>query len=195
MSTILTSSLCQFLEETPQYLFPTVQNLKAGIYESEILDVKASVSETETLESLDFYHALSDSSGAKTYYRFRYYIKELSDLARKMMKYPAVKTWEDAIGLQEEVTIVPKPFGNYMRIAERCALNSSSFDATSAVSAPSSSNGVQVNSSSKKSGLTRSKRTTLGNKSCTAAQRASLVSEDDEDDDFEDMLEDGDDEI
>ena len=194
MSNIIKNSLSCFLEETPRYLFPTLQNLKAGCYNSEILNVQALVSETESLEALDFYHALSDSSGAKSYYRFRYYSKELSDLARELLKYSSVQTWEDAIGLQEEVRIVPKASGNYMRIAERCALNSSNFDATSEVSA-SSSNGVQEKSSSKKRGLTLSKRTMLGNKSRATVQRASLVSEEDEDDDFEDVLEDTDDVI
>ena len=87
-SSYLSQMLSQFSEAimTPQYLFPTVQNLSSGTYASEILDIKEVVNANGSLEALDFYHKLTDSGGNPVWVRFRYYNQELAALAAEFSK-------------------------------------------------------------------------------------------------------------
>ena len=147
--------------------------MKAGNYTSKITDVREVLDTNGNLEALDFYHELTDGNGNVQNVRFRYYDKELPSLAKELSQYPQVKTWQDAIGLEEQITVAPKPTGKYMRIADRSALEES--ESTSGASKTQTS-------ATKKGGLT----SRLGGRSQTpSAQRQALLSEDDDDDNFD----------
>lgn len=165
------------------YVYPTNQNLRAGVYESEILDIKEVLKETGELEALDFYHRLTYQDGTVKYVRFRHYAKELPALATSLKQYSQVKTWADGVGLREEVTVAPKMTGNYMRIATRkVAVSSVSSASTNSGALPNSS--TQPSTQSNRGGII-SKRTNTPLKSSLASKRANLLQgdEDDEDDD------------
>ena len=182
MANYLSQQLSQFSVAAPNvsYVFPTLQNLDAGNYSSEIVDVREVLDENGDLVALDFYHKLVDSNGNVTYVRFRYYDKELPGLAQELMKYPQVETWKDAIGIKEKVVVNKKASGNYLRIAERCA--SEEADDSSMPSSPKSSD-------TKRSGGILSRRPKYPSRKPTTTQRSDLMDDDDDDDD-DDYLDD-----
>jgi hypothetical protein len=181
----LTQQISQFFETNISviYVRPLVHNLNSGTYLSEIKDIKEVVDSNGNFEAFDFYHCLIDSDGNVTHVRFRYYEKELPALASSFKQYPNVKTWQNLVGLKEEVTIAPKPTGNYMYIATRrtCSVNVTSI----------SSNDTVINPHPSKRGSLSSR---LVNRSSKFAQttRQALISDDEEDidDDFDDFLDD-----
>ena len=177
-SSYLSQTLSQFsgAATNPQYLSPTVQNLSSGTYASEILDIKEVVNADGSLEALDFYHKLTDSGGNPLWVRFRYYNQELAALAKEFSKYPSVKTWQDAVGLQEQITVSPKATGNYMRVSIRAISNGTTGIETSL-----------QNSSSHKSNRGLTSRKFLGAKSTFSPQKQALLSEI-EDDEFDVFL-------
>ena len=181
----LEEQISQFLtnDESVNYIRPLTQNLTSGIYISEIEDVKAVTDINGDLDAIDFYHKLVDSSGNVVYIRFRYYNKELPALANSLKQYPKVKIWKDLIGLQENVTIAPKPTGSYMHIAARrtCSVNITS----------ASSNASVTNAQPSKRGGLSSRLGNRCNKSVKTASKT-LIFEDTEDvdDDFDDFLDD-----
>ena len=182
MANYLTQQLAQYSVAAPNvsYVFPTLQNLEAGNYSSEIVDVREVLDENGDLAALDFYHKLVDSNGNVTYVRFRYYDKELPGLAQELMKYPQVETWKDAIGIKEKVVVSKKASGNYLRISERCA--SEEADNSSMPSSPKSSD-------TKRSGGLLSSRHRYPSQKPTTTQRIALMEEDD-DSEFDDFLDD-----
>ena len=177
------SQICGAINTLPQYIFPTVNNLASGNYTSEILDVKDIVEPSGNLSAIDFYHRLTDSSGDVIYVRFRYYYKELPGLAASLQQYPQVQTWQDAVGLKEDITVAPKSIGNYMRIAARTACLVSASAASPAVTPasapPAKHGGFSSRLSSKHS-----------NKPVQTPRQA-LISEDD-DAEFDDFLDESD---
>ena len=129
-----------------------------------------------SLEAIDIYHKLTDSSGNVLYVPFRYYTKEIPTLVSSLKQYPQVQTWQNIIGLQEEITVVQKTTGNYMRISSRHALLatvSSASTVPSTSSQPPKSVGIAPKFGSKR-----------GNKP-SPASKASLLLEDDDFDDWE----------
>ena len=184
MANYLNQILSQYstVAASATYVFPTVQNLASGKYYSEILDVQEVIDANEALVALDFYHQLTDSNGNVKRVRFRYYEKELPGLAQQLCQYPQVKTWQNAVGLKEDITVAPKSSGNYMRIATRSAVMlTTSSTSTSPTSATSSS--------PKRGGLT----SRLGRRHSSQpvqTVKQSLLSEDEGDDfdDFDDFL-------
>lgn len=189
----LTQMLSQFsgmTTATPQYLFPTVQNLSAGIYLSEILDIKEIVDFDGNLIALDFYHKLTDSNGNNVYVRFRYYEKELPALAQELSKYSAVKTWGDSVGLREQVTVSPKATGNYMRISARNEAQATSSSPSTVVSPPVKKSGLLANKSKRGGSALGSKNNAATSHSVKASNL--LADEEDFEDDEEDFLEDED---
>ena len=131
------SQICGAINTPPQYILPTIQNMAAGNYISEIQDVQEVFKDDGTLDALDFYHRLTDSNGNVIYVRFRYYYKELPNLAASLKQYPQVTTWQDVVGLKEDITVAPKPKSNYMKIAVRTA-SLASASATSPTVSPAS---------------------------------------------------------
>ena len=188
-NSFLSQSLSQFyggISASPQYIFPTVQNLAAGTYISEILDIKEVIRPDGTLDAIDFYHQLTDSNGDITHFRFRYYDKELPALANSLKQYPQAKTWKDALGLQEEVTVAPKTTGSYMYIAARkaCSVNVTS----------TSSNASATNTPPSKRGGLSSRLGSRGGKSQQTPRQALIYAdEEDNDDEFDDFLDDSED--
>lgn len=168
----LNQAISQFsgVSSVPSYIYPTVNNLNAGAYVSDILDVQEVLKEDSTLDALDFYHCLTDGNGNIVHVRFRYYLKELPTLANSLKQYQQVKTWKDVVGLQEEVTIAPKPAGNYMHIVARKACSVSKISSCSAV-APSP----------KRGGLS-SRLIKSGNKPMQTSRQALISDINDEDD-------------
>lgn len=164
----LTQSLSQF-DIAPtrlNYVFPTSQNISAGVYTSEILDVKEVLNPDGSLQAFDFYHRLTDSNGQTLYVRFRVYESELPELAQELTQYPSVQTWCDTVGLPEVVTVAPKKAGNYLRIQSRVANPSKASSSTT------------LGSASKK----------LSSKSTSSPPRRTLLS--DNDDEYDDFLDD-----
>ncbi len=168
MSTYLQQNLSQLNTAPPHinYVFPTIQNISAGVYASEILDVKELLNPDGSLQAFDFYHRLTDSNGETVHVRFRYYNSEIPELAQELKKYPSVKTCSDTIGLSEEVTVAPKKTGNYLRIQSRVATSSKA------------SSSATLGSASKK----------LSSKSTLSPPRRTLLS--DNDDEYDDFLDD-----
>jgi hypothetical protein len=144
---------------------------------SEVVDIQEVIDANSNLEALDFYHKLTDSSGNVTHVRFRYYDKELPALANSLKQYPQAKTWKDVVGLQEDVTVAPKPSGSYMHITARTASSSN----VSQISSGASS----TNSHPPKRGGLSSRLSNRGKKPVQTVRQA-LISEDegDEVDDF-----------
>ena len=181
----LTQQISQFFETNISviYVRPLVHNLNSGTYLSEIKDIKEVVDSNGNFEAFDFYHCLIDSDGNVTYVRFRYYEKELPALSSSFKQYPNVKTWQNLVGLKEEVTIAPKPTGSYMHIAARrtCLVNITS----------ASSNAPVTNAQPSKRGGLSSRLGNRCNKSVKTASKT-LIFEDTEDidDDFDDFLDD-----
>ena len=178
INSYLTQQLSQYsvVATNVYYLFPISQNLEAGHYASEIVDVKEVLDANGKLVALDFCHKLQDSNGNEIFVRFRYYDKELPSLAQELSKYPQIQTWQNTIGLKEEVVISKKPTGNYLRISSRSASDEAE-DASKTSSAGSSIR--------KKGGsITRYPRH-LGNKPSTITKQA-VLEEDDEDEEEED---------
>ena len=178
----LSQSITQFCADNTSsihYIFPTANNLAAGTYISEILDVKEVLNADETLNALDFYHELSDVNGDIIHVRFRYYLKELPTLAQELSKYPSITTWQSSVALQEEVEIAHKKTGSYMHIAARKACSVSKISSCSAV-APSP----------KRGGLS-SRLSKSGNKPMQTSRQA-LISDVDDEDDSDDWEEYGD---
>lgn len=199
------SQICGVTNNTPQYIFPTIKNLAAGNYYSEILDVQEVLQSDGSLEAMDFYHRLTDSNGNVIYSRFRYYEKELPGLATSLQQYPQVQTWQDTVGLKEDVTVAPKLTGNYMRIAARTACLAN-VNAIAPVAPPSSATSPTVPSASATSSagssasVTPAKRgglsSRLSSKHSKPVQtsRQALIADDDDDEfaDFDDFLEESD---
>ena len=177
------SQFCVSVSTPQQYIFPTIQNLDAGAYISEILDVKEIIKPDGSLEAIDFYHQLTDSSGNVLHVRFRFYEKELPSLVSSLKQYPQVKTWEDVVGLKEDIVVSPKPTGNYLYISSRNAYVSSASKPTSGTSS--------ANTSPHKRGGLSSRLSKSGSKP-SKISRELLVSEDEEDWD-DDFLDDSDD--
>ena len=180
-SKFLNQTLSQFCvggSVPQQYIFPTVQNLAAGTYISEILDVKEVLNPDGSLNAIDFYHQLTDSSGNVIHVRFRFYAKELPSLVSSLKHYPQVKTWADIIGIKEDIVVSPKPTGNYMRISSRNACVSNASKLTSGVSS--------TNAPHHKRGSLSSRLSKSGSKSPQTA-RQELIYED-EGDKFDDFL-------
>lgn len=177
------SQICGVINNTPQYIFPTIKNLAAGNYYSEILDVQEVLQSDGSLEAMDFYHRLTDSNGNVIYSRFRYYEKELPGLATSLQQYPQVQTWQDTVGLKEDITVAPKPKSNYMRIAVRTA-SLASASATSPTVSPASA------PPAKRGGLSSRLSSKHSNKPVQTPRQA-LISEDD-DDEFDDFLDESD---
>jgi hypothetical protein len=173
---------------TPQYLYPTKQNLQAGSYDSEIQDVREVLSSDGSLDALDFYHILSDANGRVLHIRFRYYEKELPALASVFCKYSCIGNWSGAVGLCETVDVSPKATGQYMRISGRSLIKPPTASTLS--QAPS---GVSTScaGSPPKKGVSLSKKHKTLEKSSSLASRNALL-EDDEDDDDYDFLDDED---
>ena len=167
-NTYLTQNLSQFniAPTCINYVFPTSQNISAGVYASEILDVKEVINPDGSLQGFDFYHRLTDSNGKILHVRFRYYDSELHALAQELTKYPSVQTWCDTVGLPEVVTVAPKKAGNYLRIQSRVANPSKASSSTT------------LGSVSKK----------LSSKSTSSPPRRTLLS--DNDDEYDDFLDD-----
>ena len=162
------------------YIFPTVNKLNAGTYASEILDVQEVLREDGSLEAFDFFHQLTDCNGNITHVRFRYYEKELPALVTSLKQYPQVKTWKDAVGLQEEVIVTPKPAGSYMHIAARKASASNGSNASSNASSTSSQTPKRVGIAPR-FGIKRDNKP-------SSASKSSRLSEDDFDDCEEDEI-------
>ena len=185
----LTQMLSQFsgmTTATPQYVFPTVQNLSAGVHLSEIVDVKEIVDSDGNLTALDFYHKLTDSDGCDIFVRFRYYEKELPALAQELSKYSAVKTWCDAVGLREQVTVSPKATGNYMRISARNEAQVTSSSSSTVVSEPVKKSGILGNKSKHGGSVLGSKNNAATSHSVKASNLLADEEdfEEDEDDDY-----------
>ncbi len=176
----LNQALSQFsgVSSGLSYIFPTVQKLNAGKYVSEILDVQDVVDSNGKLLALDFYHKLADSNDNVIHVRFRFYAKELPSLVSSLKQYPQVKTWKNVVGLQEEVTVAPKPAGSYMHIAARKASISNVAQPASGASSTSSQPPKRV-------GIAPSAGSKRGNMP-SPTPKPSLLSEDDEFDDWED---------
>ena len=180
-SNFLNKALSQFCESnstSQQYILPTVHNLADGTYISEILDVKEIIKPDESLDAIDFYHKLTDSSGNIIYVRFRYYNKELPALATSLSQYPKVKTWKDVVWLQEEIIVAPKPTGTYKHIVAR---KDCSFNVTS-----TSSNASATNTHPSKRGILSSRLSSRSGKYAQATKQALIV--EDEGDEFDDFL-------
>ena len=183
-NSFLNQSLSQFsgIPSGLSYIYPTVNNLNAGTYVSEIVDLQEVLKENGTLEAFDFYHQLTDSDGNVTHVRFRYYAKELPDLARSLSHYPQVKTWQDTLGLKEDISVAPKATGSYMRISSRNACVSNASKLTSGVSS--------TNAPHHKRGSMSSRLSKSGSMSQQTA-RQTLISED-EGEEFDDFLDEAD---
>lgn len=179
MAHYLSQQLSQFSVAAPNvsYVFPTSQNLEAGNYFSEIVDVREVLDENGDLVALDFYHRLTDSNGNDLFVRFRYYDKELPSLAQELSKNPHVKTWKDAIGIKEKVVVSKKASGNYLRISERCA--SEEADDSLKPSSPKSSDTMR-------SGGVLSRRPRYLSQKPTTTQRSAFMEDDDDDDYLDD---------
>lgn len=178
-SIFLNQTLSQFCQEVApsKYVSPTVQNLTAGTYISEILDVKEIVNSDGSLEAIDFYHCLTDSAGNVKMIRFRYYEKELPALAKMLLLYPQVTTWRSTIGLHESIDVKHKATGQYMYIV--CRQLSTSSASTPSSSTPSNS------MPAKKTGIFGSKRPAKGISSLAGKKQTLLSDEDDDDGDDE----------
>lgn len=180
MPKVLNRALASFCEESSDvnYLFPTSENLEAGFYTSEILDIQEVMTPDGDFEALDFYHRLTDSSGNVTYVRFRYYEKELPALAKELKQYPSIETLGDTIGLHEDVEIAPKKMSRYMYIAGRKA---------PAVTDDESSSLSDLSASSLRAQRIRSLSRT--NKTPSIIRRQNLMRDDEEDiDEYADIL-------
>lgn len=177
------SQFCGGIIASQQYIFPTVQNLAAGAYISEILDVREVSRDDGSLEAVDFYHKLSDSNGNVIYVRFRHYSKELSSLVSSLKQYPQVQTWQNVIGLQEEITVAQKATGNYMRISSRHA---PVVAVTSASTVSTTSLGASATKYPAKNRVGGSRFGSKHRSTPPPTSKASLLLEDDELDGWED---------
>ena len=171
------SQFCAGVSATQQYIFPTIQNLVAGSYISEILDVREVLREDGSLEAVDFYHKLTDSSGNVIHVRFRYYQKELASLVSSFKQYPHVHIWNDLIGINEDITVAPKQTGNYMYIASRKSSTTNGVSTSSVASSKGSK-------PQKCAGGSLRFKSNRSNK-LSSAPKHSLLFEDDEFDDWE----------
>ena len=188
MTNFLNQSISHFagVSTTISYIFPKIGNVDAGVYTSEIMNVEEVLNDDGSLDALDFYHQLTDNNGNVIYVRFRYYAKDLPGLARELSKYPHVQTWQNTVGLQEEVVVSKKATGNYMYISSRKALMLNTSQTTTSSTATSAS----CSSVPKKGGLaTRSSRYPI--KKSATTQRQALLDEDDSEFDgfFDDEIE------
>ena len=175
MANFLNQALSQFVGvSTPiSYVYPTVGNIDAGVYTSEIMSVDEILNDDGSLNALDFYHRLTDCNGKDLYVRFRYYKKELASLAESLSKYPEVETWSDTVGLKEKIVVSKKSTGSYMGISSRSAIEEDE---------PSSRPLSTKSSATKRSGpLSRPSRHVNHNSSAISKQV--LVEDDEEDED------------
>lgn len=151
---------------------PFASALPAGMYESVLLRVFDAM-QNGVCVGVDCIHELTASDGKHYTVRFRVYAPhEFDALLSQFASYGIKGNLDKAtIGLQEEVEIAPKGTGVYVGIVQRTLKE-----------LPGTSTAAK---SSKLSRLKASPAPSSGRKTLL----------DDEDDDFEDMLEDGDDEI
>ena len=186
MTTYLSQTLSAFMggNSSTAYMFPTTQNMSAGNYLSEILDIKEVLRPDGSLEALDFYHKLTDGNGNDLYVRFRYYEKELPGLAQALKNYPAVERWRDTVGLLEDVAVTPKTMGNYLRISHRAL----SATGTTPLHQPAQSIGTTTSAGSpakKGRGILSASRKANG-VSLSSAKKQPVVDLDEDDDEEND---------
>ena len=166
-------------------ILPYVNNLPAGKYSSEIIDVADAV-QKGVIVGIDCTHKLTSENGNVTFVKFRFFEPiDTSALIQVLASYGLSGNICNALkGLKEIVDIAPRPnSARYVYIAHRDILNAQN-NVTSAIS--NTPPGVFASKSPAKnrigSSYFGSKR---GNKP-SPASKASLLTEDDDFDDWED---------
>lgn len=170
-------------------ILPLPKNLAVGMYDSTILDVADAFQKGECV-GVDMTHELVDANGNHFVVRFRYYENEMPQLLDKFGEYGLDGALNKvAVGVQEEVDVAPKVYGNYMHIANRHLKSMSTTSSTTAqpvASTPATPSTTSAPPPPPKRGILGSNRPTP-----RPNTKQNLLA-DDEDDEFDDFLEEDD---
>ena len=177
---------------TTQPVTPLLGTIPLGSYNSRIDSVSDVVYNGEAV-AVDFVHELTASNGSTIWARFRYYPRELDALVHFLATYGLSGTLNVAtIGLEELVTIAPKPNSGYLHIAARqlrSPISSSPSPSVPPCSSTPPTSGLPTSVSTKRrGGLLGSKRSSTPPSPPTPTQAKLLTANDD--DEFDDFLED-----
>lgn len=173
------------MQAAAQAILPYINNLPAGKYTSEIVDVAEAVQKGDVV-GIDCTHKLTNADGNIWLVKFRFFDPiDTENLIQVLASYGLSGNIGSALmGLRETVDIAPRPNSvRYMYIAERKQFSESESSFSSSVSSTSTL-------SPKRGGL--SSRLSRRSNKPTQTARQTLISDIDDEDDSDDWEEYGD---